>query len=294
MHERHLLTLRDLGRSEIEQLLDASPMPDTRLARPPATRVALALFDGHGPTRLVFEQACARLGVACITLAVTPSASGASAAAQASALGAHALVVRHDLAGAPWGAARRFDGCVINAGDGPNEEPLRGLAELHALRRHLPSLSGARVTLVGGIDHHPTGRSVMWGLRSLGARVTVVAPPTLASDRLVEADIRVTHRLDDAVRESDALYVLPLPPQGEERNLFPSVAEYAHLFSVTPARLIQAGVTLPVLHPGPMGREATSGAGCVIDAGPRLRADIDITAATLASLLARHPDALAA
>lgn len=291
MNPRHLLSLRDTSRDEIRLLVDTAKRLGAGPFEPLSRTVALTLFDDDAITRALVNRACRRLGLDLLTLAVSPCDTVAGTARAARALGADALVIGHPRAGAAWGAARHFDGPVVNAGDGANEQPVHGLIDLALLDAMLGHADEARVAIVGAIGECAPGRSLLWGLRQLGATVTLVGPPTLVSDLLAGEGVRVTHDLDGALREADAVYVLPLPPTGLERCLYPSVSEYVRLFGIAPRRLPRS---MPVLHPGPVGREATGELGLSALRERQLRDGVTMWAAVLTTVLGGIPRAVAA
>lgn len=291
MKPRHLLSLRETSRDEIRFLLDTAKSLAAGPFEPSSKTVALALFDDDAITRAQIDRACRRLGVGLMALDVAPSDGVPSTARAARALGADTLIIGHSRAGAPWGAARHFDGTVANAGDGPNESPVRGLVDLGILEATIARLDQAHIVFVGAIGLCAPARSLLWGLRQLGASVTLVGPPTLVSDLLAGDGVRVTHDLDPALREADAVYIAPLPPDGPRRCLYPSDSEYARLFGIEPRRLPRP---VPVFHPGPVGREATGDLGLPALRERQLRDGVTMWAAVLATLLGGLPHAVAA
>lgn len=292
----HLLSLRETTRDDIRAIITDARARTSDADRGEAIRktVALALFDDEAPTRLLLEQACRRLGAEVLTLPVRGDDAVAATARTARSLGADVLALRHPRAGAPWVAARHFGGPVLNAGDGANENPPRALLDLAMLDEQLPRLDGARVAIIGGIGRSATGRSMLWGLRTLGAAVTLVGPPTMVPAQLTDEHVTITHDLDATLPNVDALYVLPLATDGPARCLFPSVDEYVRLFGIDPSRLSRAPRPLPVLHPGPLGREVSGALGLSALRDRQLRDGIALYASILSWLLKGRPDAMAA
>ena len=295
MYPRHLLSLRETSRDEIRFLLDtARSLSSGPSEAPPRKTVALLPFDSDATMRALVERACRRLGFDLMALSVTRDDGVAATVRAAHALGADAVVLRHPLAGAPWGAARHFEGAVVNGGDGANEQPVRGLIDLLTLDGLVPRLEDLQVAIVGAIGLSAPGRSLLWGLRQMGARVTLVGPPTMGADALAGDGVTVTHDLDGALRDADAVYVLPLPPDGPQRCLYPSVSEYAQLFGIDAQRLSVASRPIAVLHPGPLGREVGGDLGLAALRERQLRDGVAMWSAVLMTLLGGRPDAVAA
>src|SRR5690606_26707842 len=110
------------------------------------------------------------------------------------ALGADIVVVRHPAAGVPRLLSRVIDASVINAGDGMHEHPTQALLDLFTIREAKGTVRGLHVVLVGDILHSRVARSNIWGLLTMGARVTVVGPPTLIPPGLESLGVRVRPR----------------------------------------------------------------------------------------------------
>ena len=97
------------------------------------------------------------------------------------AMGIDAVVVRHGSAGVPWQISRWTEASVVNAGDGWHEHPTQALLDVYTIRQHLEPSAGrsSHVGIIGDVKHSRVARSDVLALRALGARVTLVAPPTL-------------------------------------------------------------------------------------------------------------------
>ena len=171
-----------------------------------------------------------------------------------SAMGVDGIVVRHGAAGAPHQVARWTDAAVINAGDGWHQHPTQSLLDLYTARHHLGELDGRQVAIVGDIGHSRVARSTAQGFAAMGARVTLVAPPTLLPSTLEGWPVDVTHDLDAVVDQLDVCYLLRMQLERQGRAAVPSLREYHQEFGFTTARADRLGDDALIMHPGPMNR----------------------------------------
>ncbi|MPZ49887.1 MAG: aspartate carbamoyltransferase catalytic subunit [Dehalococcoidia bacterium] len=267
---RHVLDLDDFSVSEIEQVLETADAMKEVLARDvpraPALRgttIVTLFYEASTRTRASFELAGKVLGADVINL----TASGSSVEKGESlidtvrtlrAIGAHVLIMRHPMSGAPYLAASHGDARVVNAGDGWHAHPTQGLLDLYTLRNHIGSLAGKRVVIVGDVTHSRVARSDIWGLSKLGAEVVVCGPPTLLPAELGRDHedglplVTVETDFDKAVQGADAVMTLRLQQERMTGGLLPSLREYSRLYQVNEARMEKARPGAPVLHPGPI------------------------------------------
>ena len=137
---------------------------------------------------------------------------------------------------------------MVNAGDGIHEHPTQGLLDIFTIREH-QELEGLHVCLVGDILHSRVARSNLWGLRKLGARVTVCGPPSLIPHGIEELGAEVSYDLDEVIEEADVLNLLRIQFERQRGAFFPSVREYAVEYGLSHDRLRRAKEGLLVLHP---------------------------------------------
>ena len=267
---RHVLDLDDFEREEIELVLDTAEAMKEVLARDvprvPALRgttIVTLFYEASTRTRASFELAGKVLGADVINLTATGSSvekgeSLIDTVRTLRAIGAHTLVMRHSMSGAPYLAAQHCDARVINAGDGWHAHPTQGLLDLYTLRKSLGSLEGRRVVIVGDVTHSRVARSDIWGLTKMGAEVVVCGPPTLLPAELGRPHedglpaVTIDHDLDRAVCGADAVMALRLQQERMTSGLLPSLREYSRMFQVNEDRMSKAKPGAPVLHPGPM------------------------------------------
>lgn len=267
---RHVLDLDDFSEDEINLVLETADAMKEVLARDvprvPALRgttVVTLFYESSTRTRASFELAGKVLGADVINL----TASGSSVEKGESlidtvrtlrAIGAHMLVMRHSMSGAPYLAAQHCDAHVLNAGDGWHAHPSQGLLDLYTLRARLGSLRGKRVVIVGDIAHSRVARSDIWGLTKMGAEIVVCGPPTLLPAGLGRAHeeglplVSVDTDLNRAIAGADAVMALRLQNERMAGGLLPSVREYSRMYQVNEERMARARPGAPVLHPGPM------------------------------------------
>lgn len=278
---RHLLDIADLGgRDGIDEMLDLTSafveVSNRPVPKVPALRgrtVAWLFYENSTRTRLSFETAAKRLSADTANFSVSTSsvAKGESlrdTARTIEAMGIDAVVVRHPSSGAPHRIASWIDAAVVNAGDGRHQHPTQALTDCYTLRDHLGSLEGRRIVIVGDIDHSRVARSDVAAFTTLGAQVTLVAPPTLLPPDTSDWPVEVTSDLDAALGAGpDVVYLLRLQRERMHEALLPSLREYRSRWGLTTDRDARLDPKVLVMHPGPMNR------GVEIDAevadGPR-------------------------
>jgi aspartate carbamoyltransferase catalytic subunit len=171
------------------------------------------------------------------------------------------VVVRHSAAGAPLFLTQICDANIINAGDGIHEHPTQALLDMYSIREKLRKLEGLKVCIVGDIAHSRVALSNIYGLRTMGADISVCGPLTMIPRYIEDLGVKVIHNIDEAIQENDVLNVLRIQLERKAREYFPSIREYANYFGITEERLEKNGKDILILHPGPINRgvELSSG-----------------------------------
>ena len=279
---KHLLSIDDLDRSEIEGLLaltdhfvevNRRPIPKVPALR--GKTVVSLFFEDSTRTRLSFETAARRLSADTMTFTASTSSvkkgeSLRDTVETISAFGVDALVVRHRSSGAPLQVTQWTSATVINGGDGWHQHPTRGLLDAYTIRERLGSLDGVRIAIVGDIKHSRVARSDVAAFTRLGAEVVLVGPPTLLPPSLVGWPVTVSHRLDQVLEAVDVIYLLRMQHERMNEALVPSLREYTELYGLTAQRTERVRDDVVIMHPGPMNRgveisqEATAHPGAVI------------------------------
>jgi aspartate carbamoyltransferase catalytic subunit len=263
---RHLLSLEDLSRSELETVLDLAEsfaeVGQRRRKKLTALKgkvIVNLFFEPSTRTRTSFGLAAKRLSAD--TIDFSPGGSSLSkgesfidTAKNIEAMGVDVMVVRHTSPGAPLLLAQNLRCSVINAGDGPHEHPTQGLLDMFTIRRAKGQLEGLTVALVGDIAHSRVARSNIHGLLKLGAHIIVCGPPTLVPPSLTELGVEVSYRLEDILPRCDVINMLRIQFERQRHGLFPSIHEYARLFGLDSERLRRAKPDILLLAPGPINR----------------------------------------
>ncbi|MCR2811900.1 aspartate carbamoyltransferase catalytic subunit [Microbacterium sp. zg.Y1090] len=273
---RHLLDTRTLSRTDALQILDvAEDMADTQrreIKKLPTLRgktVVNLFFEDSTRTRISFEAAAKRLSADVINFSakgssVSKGESLQDTAQTLQAMGADAVVIRHGASGAPQTLATSgwITAGVVNAGDGTHEHPTQALLDAFTIRKRFYAgdsrgrdLAGLRVVIVGDILHSRVARSNVWLLSTLGAHVTLVAPPTLVPQDVSAWPVQVRYDLDEALGEGvDALMMLRIQLERMGAAYFPTEREYSRRWGLDAGRVARLAPDSIVMHPGPMNR----------------------------------------
>jgi aspartate carbamoyltransferase catalytic subunit len=273
---RHLLDTKSLTREHALEVLDvAEDMAATQhreVKKLPTLRgktVVNLFFEDSTRTRISFEAAAKRLSADVINFSakgssVSKGESLQDTAQTLQAMGADAVVIRHGASGAPRTLATSgwISAGVVNAGDGTHEHPTQALLDAFTMRKRRfgddsrgRDLSGLKVAIVGDVLHSRVARSNVWLLDTLGAEVTLVAPPTLVPQDVSAWPATVVYDLDDAIAaEPDALLVLRIQLERMNAAYFPTEREYSRRWGLDAERLAALPPDSMVMHPGPMNR----------------------------------------
>jgi aspartate carbamoyltransferase catalytic subunit len=265
---KHLLSIADLDRDDIERLLrltdsfvEVSNRPIPKVPALRGKNVVWLFYEDSTRTRLSFEQAAKRLSADTMNFSVSASSvkkgeSLRDTVQTIEAMGVDAIIVRHGSAGAPWQIARWLDDrvSVVNAGDGWHEHPTQALLDAYTIRQHLGGVDGLRIAIVGDIKHSRVARSDVLAFDALGAEVTLVAPPTLLPPSIDGWPVRVSHDLDATLPDVDVCYLLRMQRERMTESLLPSLREYTARYGLTRRRAELLDEKALVMHPGPMNR----------------------------------------
>jgi aspartate carbamoyltransferase catalytic subunit len=277
LKRKDLLDLESVSAPEIELILEQAAAFREIAARPvkkvPALRgktVINLFFEPSTRTATSFHLAAQRLSADVLDIKVADSSvkkgeTLLDTVATFEAMDLSVLIMRTSHAGSPALVAAHSKASIVNAGDGMHEHPTQGLLDLLTLKQKYGSLKGLTVAIVGDVIHSRVARSDTWGLIKLGAKVRLCGPPTMCPAHLVKlwpgAPVTLTHDLDEALEGVDAVQMLRLQLERQQRFLFPSTREYSRLYALTSERLKRAKPGAVVMHPGPMNRglEISSG-----------------------------------
>ncbi|PRX96981.1 aspartate carbamoyltransferase catalytic subunit [Allonocardiopsis opalescens] len=262
----HLISAADLSHSDAVLILDTAEelaqVGDRSVKKLPTLRgrtVVNLFFEDSTRTRISFEAAAKRLSADVLNFAVKGSSvskgeSLKDTALTLEAMGADGVVIRHNASGAPYRLAEWVRGSVINAGDGTHEHPTQALLDAFTMRRRLGRLADLRVTIVGDVLHSRVARSNVALLHTLGAQVTLVAPPTLLPVAVETWPCEVAYDLDSALPKSDVVMMLRVQRERMQAAYFPSAREYSRRYGLDAERMARLPDDAIVMHPGPMNR----------------------------------------
>jgi aspartate carbamoyltransferase catalytic subunit len=259
---RHLLSIDDLSRDDIERILGRAEsfaeVSGREIKKVPTLRgrtVINLFYEASTRTSSSFELAAKRLSADLVTLKSQGSSvdKGESLKDTIETLSAYdpaAIVIRSPEAGAAALVARWTSACVINAGDGKHEHPTQALLDLHALRRRTGALEGLKIWIVGDVLHSRVARSGILAFSRMGCHVTVCGPPTLIPRGIETLGCQVRYTLDE-LGEADVVYALRMQRERMQGAYVPSLREYAARYQIDGRRL---GPNQLLMHPGPVNR----------------------------------------
>ena len=269
---RHLLSIADVSKVEAISILDTANelarVSEGAVKKLPTLRgrTIVNLFaEDSTRTRISFEAAAKRLSADVINFSakgssVSKGESLKDTAMTLQAMGADAVVIRHSASGAAQRLAdsQWMSGSVVNAGDGTHEHPSQALLDAFTIRKHLSlgksDLEGISVAIVGDVLHSRVARSNVLLLSKLGAKVTVVAPPTLLPVGVETWPCTVSYDLDAVVPYVDVVMMLRVQQERMTDFYFPNAREYSRYFGLNTDRMKVMKPGSIVMHPGPMNR----------------------------------------
>ncbi|MFO7572430.1 MAG: aspartate carbamoyltransferase catalytic subunit [Gaiellaceae bacterium] len=300
---RHLLSVGDLSRDDVERLLETARglagSLEREVKRLPTLRgrtVVHLFYESSTRTLASFELAAKRLSADTMSLRASGSSvdkgeSLKDTALTLAAYGPDVIVVRHPAIGAAKLVSSVIDAHVVNAGDGKHQHPTQALLDLFTIERASGRLEGVHVAIVGDVLHSRVARSLVQALALVGARATLIGPPTLVPHELRALGCEISTDIA-AIGDADVVYVLRMQRErmAAGEAFVPSLREYTALYGITPER-VRVGQF--VMHPGPMNRGveidprvADSAAALVTD---QVRAGLVVRMAVLYDLLTVAP-----
>jgi len=266
LSSRHLLGLQGVPKEDIQTILDTANTFREILERPikkvptlQGKTIVNLFYESSTRTRISFELAEKRLSADAINFSISGSSvskgeSFKDTIKNIEAMKVDMVVVRHSAAGAPLYLTKICSSNVINAGDGTHEHPTQALLDLYSIRQKVGRLEGLKVCIVGDIAHSRVALSNIFGLKTMGAKVSVCGPSTMIPRDISELGVDVITDIDEAIQENDVLNVLRIQLERKAREYFPSIREYAKYFGITQERLDKNGKDILILHPGPINR----------------------------------------
>ena len=263
---KDLLGIEDLSRKEIEFILHTArtlnEVSNRAVKKLPTLRgktVINLFFESSTRTRTSFENAGKRLSADVINI----SKSGSSiekgenlldTAKNLEAMGPDIIVCRHSSAGVPWVLAKNLKASVINAGDGAHEHPTQALLDIMTVQDAKGKTDGLNISIVGDIAHSRVARSNIYGFLKMGAKVTVVAPYTMMPHGIEKMGVRVSHQLQEGVRDADVIMMLRIQQERLGLAPFSTLREYSQLYGLNLSVLKNCKKDVVIMHPGPVNR----------------------------------------
>jgi len=262
----HILSMADLSREDMEFIFQTTDTFREVGGRPikkvPALRgktVINLFFENSTRTRTSFEIAGKRLSADVINISKSSSSISKGetlldTAKNLEAMTPDIIVVRHPSPGAPRAITKILKARVINAGDGAHEHPTQALLDLLTIRDHKKKIEGLHVGIVGDIAHSRVARSNILGLKTFGAKVTVVGPKSMVPREVTSYGVGVSYNFEKVIGEFDVIMMLRIQSERLNRLPYPSLREYARFFGLNRQILQRAQEDVVIMHPGPVNR----------------------------------------
>jgi len=266
LSSKHLLGLNGVSKDDIQLILDTAHTFREILDRPikkvptlQGKTIVNLFYESSTRTRISFELAEKRLSADAINFSISGSSVSKGETFKDTVKNIEAMkidmvVVRHSAAGAPAYLTKICDANIINAGDGIHEHPTQALLDMYSIRQRIGKIEGLKVCILGDIAHSRVALSNIFGLQTMGAKVSVCGPSTMIPKNIKDLGVEVIHNVDEAIQENQVLNVLRIQIERNAGEYFPSIREYAKYFGITNERLEKNGKDILILHPGPINR----------------------------------------
>ncbi len=265
-NHRHLLGIEDLTRDDVYHILERAGYyieknrePDKKHAILKGRTIINLFFENSTRTRTSFELAGKRLGADVINMSVANSSAKKGetlidTAMTLNAMHPDCIAVRHPESGAVHLLARKVNCSVINGGDGMHEHPTQALLDALTILQHKGKIEGLTVAICGDILHSRVARSNIKLLNLLGAKVRIIAPPTLMPAAVHSFNVEPFYDMRKGLKDCDIIMMLRLQMERMEGNFIPSVREYFHFWGLDEEKLSYAKPDALIMHPGPINR----------------------------------------
>lgn len=266
LSSRHLLGLNGVPKEDIQLILDTARTFREVLDRPikkvptlQGKTVVNLFYENSTRTRISFELAQKRLSADTINFSTSTSSTKKGetfkdTVRNIEAMKVDMIVVRHQSAGVPQYLTKISKANIINAGDGLHEHPTQGLLDMYSIRERLGKLEGLKICIVGDIAHSRVALSNIYGLRTMGASVSICGPSTMIPLGIEKLGIKVYNKVEEALSENDVLNVLRIQLERDAGRRIPSLREYHTFFGITTERIEKYNKNIVILHPGPINR----------------------------------------
>ena len=265
LSSRHLLGLQGVPKEDIQLILDTASTFREVLERPikkvptlQGKTIVNLFYESSTRTRISFELAQKRLSADTVNFSKSGSSTSKGetfkdTVKNIEAMKVDMIIVRHESAGVPLYLTNITDASIINAGDGRHEHPTQALLDLYSIKEKVGKIDGLKVCIVGDIAHSRVALSNIYGLKTMGAEVSVCGPKTMIPKAIESLGVKVIHNIDEAIAENDVLNVLRIQLERKAGISIPSLREYHNYFGITEERL-ENNKDVLILHPGPINR----------------------------------------
>lgn len=263
---RHLLGLQGVPKEDIQLILDTATTFREVLERPikkvptlQGKTIVNLFYENSTRTRISFELAQKRLSADTINFSTSTSSAKKGetfkdTVRNIEAMKVDMIVVRHESAGVPQYLTRISKANILNAGDGLHEHPTQGLLDMYSIREKTGSLEGLKVCIVGDVGHSRVALSNIFGLNSMGAKVSVCGPLTMIPVGIEKLGVKIYTDINKAIAENDVLNVLRIQLERKAGQVIPSTREYHNYYGITAERIEKNNKNILILHPGPINR----------------------------------------
>ncbi len=266
LSSKHLLGLHGVPKEDIQTILDTATTFREVLERPikkvptlQGKTVVNLFYESSTRTRISFELAQKRLSADTVNFSKAGSSTSKGetfkdTVKNIEAMKIDMIVVRHSSAGVPHYLTKITNANIINAGDGRHEHPTQALLDMYSIREKTGRLEGLKVCIIGDIAHSRVALSNIFGLQTMGAKVSVCGPATMIPKGIGNLGVKVYHDIDKAIAEHDVLNVLRIQLERAAGSSIPSLREYHNYFGITSERIEKNNKDVLILHPGPINR----------------------------------------
>ncbi|MFH1768121.1 MAG: aspartate carbamoyltransferase catalytic subunit [Candidatus Omnitrophota bacterium] len=261
---KHILSLKDLTRQEIETVFDLAQnfkeISQREVKKTPALRgktVINLFFENSTRTRTSFELAAKRLSADVLNFSSSGSSliKGESIVDTIKNLEAYhpdIFIVRIGKSASLYSLLRYTHAGIVNAGDGKNEHPTQALLDMFTVKEEKKRLENLKVLIVGDILHSRVARSNIFGFQKFDCQVRVCGPSTLIPYEFEKLGVEVYYDLDQAIEGVDVIIMLRIQSERQKQSFFPTIREYVERFSLSEERFERAGKDCTIMHPGPI------------------------------------------
>ncbi len=263
---KHLLGINDVTTNDIQlvfetadQFLDVINRPIKKVPSLRDITIVNLFFENSTRTRISFELAEKRLSADVLNFSASTSSvkKGETLLDTVNnilAMQVDMVVIRHAQPGAPHYLAKHIDASIVNAGDGTHEHPTQALLDAYTIKKHLGTLEGKKIAIVGDILHSRVALSNILCLKKLGAEVVVCGPPTLISQHVKSLGVDVSYNIRETLEWCDVANILRIQLERQDIKFIPSLREYALYYGVNKKLIDSIKKEILILHPGPINR----------------------------------------